>query len=317
MSHKFSTRRHRRALVATLALLVPLTVLGVASTAQATPKGIFSIFSDCPLESFKLLGVPPGAAQCQFGQTTSGEFVIGTSKVPINQTVTLQGGAIPKGESEVEYFLIPGANGESLSKTALNVPGGLTGLINCEEIKGFGLFEILERGTCKAIFENGLTGVTATTEPVANTKNPAIFNEFRLANGVGTAIELPVRVHLKNPLLGEGCYIGSESSPIQLKLTTGKTSPNPPNKSISGSPGTPETLTEKGWLMLHDANTSLVDNSFSVPVAEGCGGFFSFLIDPILDSKLKLPSANGNNTAILNGSLNAATAEAVEASEKF
>jgi hypothetical protein len=317
MFHKHSTRMRRRVLLATLALTVPLTALGLASTAQATPKGIFSIFSNCPLESFKFLGVPPGAAQCQFGQTTSGEFVIGTSKVPINQTITLQGGAIPKGESEVEFFLIPGANGESLSKTALNVPGGLAGLVNCEEIKGEGLFEKLERGACKAIFENALTGVTATTEVVANTANPAIYNEFRLENAKGTAIELPVRVHLKNPLLGESCFIGSESHPIQLKLTTGKTSPNPPNTSISGNPGTPETLAEKGWLMLHVAGNSLVDNSFSVPVAEGCGGFFSFLIDPILDSKLKLPSANGHNTAILNGTLNVATAEAVEASEKF
>jgi hypothetical protein len=317
MSHKYSTRLRRRVLLATLALTVPLTVLGLASTAQATPKGIFSIFSNCPLESIKLLGVPPGAAQCQYAQTTSGEFVIGTSKVPINQTVTLEGGAIPKGETEVEFYLIPGANGQSISKTALNVPGGLAGLINCEEIKGSGLFEILERGTCKAIFENGLTGVTATTEPAANTANPAIFNEFNLANETGTAIELPVRVHLKNPLLGENCFIGSESSPIQLKLTTGKTSPNPPNTSISGKLGTPETLAEKGWSMLHIKENSLVDNSFSVPVAKGCGGFFSFLIDPIVNNKIKLPSANGHNTAILNGALNVATAEAVEASEKF
>jgi hypothetical protein len=317
MSLKYSTRLRRRVLLATLALTVPLTVLGLASTAQATPKGIFSIFSNCPLATFKALGINPGVAQCQFGQTTSGEFVVGTSKVPINQTITLQGGAIPIGSSEIEYFLIPGANGESLSKTALNVPGGLLGIVNCEDIKGEGFFEKLERASCKAIFENKTTGVTATTEVVANTHNPAIYNEFNLANEVGTAITLPVRVHLKNPLLGESCYIGSESSPIQLKLTTGKTSPNPPNKSISGKAGTAETLEEKEVVMLRLKNNSLVDNSFSAPVAEGCGGFFSFIINPIVNAKLKLPSANGNNTAILNGTLNVATAEAVEASEKF
>ena len=53
-----------------------------------------------------------------------------------------------------------------------------------------------------------------------------------------------------------------------------------------------------------------------LPVAvEGCGGIFSFLIDPIVDSKLGLPSAAGHNTAILKGTLKVAAAEAVKASE--
>jgi len=304
--------------VATLALMVPLTALGVASPAQATPKGIFSVFADCPLATFKALGVPPGSAQCQFGETKSGEFAIGSTKVPIKATITQQGGAIPNGSSEIEFFLIPGADGATLSKTEQNVPGGLLDFVNCEEIKGEGLFEKLERGTCKAIFENpNSTGVTAVTETVANTKNPAILNELNLNTQKGTALQLPVRVHLKNPLLGENCYIGSEASPIELELTTGTTSPKEPNKPISGKRGTVETLEEKEVLMLRIKENSLVDNNFSVPVAEGCGGFFSFLIDPIVDTKLGLPSAQGKNTAVLTGTLNVATAEAVEASEKF
>lgn len=294
-----------------------LASLGVASPALATPKGIFAKFADCPLATFKALGVPPGVAQCQFVETTSGEVAIGSTKVPISQPITLQGGAIPNSPSEVEYFLIPGADGATFSKTELNVPGGLLDFVNCEEIKGEFIFEKLERATCKAIFENKTTGVTATTESVANTKNPAILNEFNLNEEVGTAIHLPVRVHLKNPLLGNSCYIGSEAHPINLELTTGKTSPKPPNVSIKGKLGSAETLEEKGQLALRIKNNSLVDNSFSAPVAEGCGEFFSFLIDPVVDAKLKLPSENGHNTAILNGTLNAATAEAVEASEKF
>jgi hypothetical protein len=305
----------RLALILTASALFVL--LGAASSALATPKGIFSIFSDCPLATFKTLEVSPGAAQCQFVQTTSGEVAIGSEKVPINQTITLQGGAVPNSPSEVEYFLLPGADGATFSKTELNVPGGLAGLVNCEAITGSGLFETLERATCKTVFETGATSVTATTESVANSTNPAILNEFNLNEEVGTAIVLPVRIHLKNVLLGSGCYLGSEAHPVQLKLTTGATSPSLPNKSIHGKLGTPETLEEKEQVMLRVKNNSLVDNSFSVPIAEGCGGFFSFLIDPIINSKLKLPSENGNNTAILNNTLNAATAEAVEASEKF
>ena len=305
----------RMLLFAGMAVMVPLVSLAAASPAMAQPKGIFSIFANCPLGTIKALGVPPGDALCQDGLTTSGEFAIGSTKVPISKTLTLEGGAIPTGNEE-EYFLLPGANGVSLSKTELNVPGGLLDLINCEEIKGEKLLEKLERGTCKAIFENKTTGVTATTEVVANERNPAILNTANLAFGEGTAITLPVRVHLKNPLLGSGCYIGSESSPIELHLTTGTTSPNPPNKPIKGKVGKESNEKEFGHFLLKLKENSLVDNAFSVPTAEGCGELLSFIIDPIVDSKLKLPSADGNNTAILNGELNTATAEAVEASEK-
>ena len=55
-------------------------------------------------------------------------------------------------------------NGEPLSKTPQNVPGGLTGLVNCEEIKGSGFFEVLARESCKLVFENKTTGVAAVTE---------------------------------------------------------------------------------------------------------------------------------------------------------
>jgi hypothetical protein len=303
----------RQGLIVGLALVAPV-LLGLigASSALAAPKGIFSVFADCPVSE-------PGVTLCQYGQTTSGEFALGTTKVPINKTITLQGGAIPTGnpENEREYFLVPAKDGNSLSKTELNVPGGLLDLVNCEEIKGNGLGEKLERGTCKAIFENKTTGVTATTEIAATTKNPPVLNLIALNHQEGTAITLPVRVHLKNPLLGNNCYVGSEANPIELHLTTGATAPNPPNKSISGKRGTPETLEEKEQLMLRIGNNSLVDNTFSAPVAEGCGELFSFIIDPILDSKIGLPSADGHNTAILNGTLNTATSEAVIASEKF
>jgi hypothetical protein len=288
-----------------------LASLAIASSAAAEPKGIFKKYNDCPTEA-------PGNAICTFGVTTSGEFAVGTTKVPINQTITLQGGGIHTGGANFnEYFLLPAKDGNSLSKTALNVPGGLTGLVNCEEIKGSGFFEVIERASCKAIFENKTTGVTATTELVASATNPAILNLAAMVEEKGTAITLPVRVHLKNPLLGEGCFIGSEAHPIQLHLTTGTTAPPLPNKPIKGKLGTPESEIEKGFESVVIRENTLVDNAFSAPASEGCGGFFSFLIGPIVNSKIGLPSAAGKNTAILSGTLNTAEEEAVVASEKF
>jgi hypothetical protein len=301
----------RKTRVLILAATALIASLAIVATASAEPKGIFKKYNDCPTEA-------PGVALCSYAETTSGELSIGSTKVPINKTIILQGGAIHTGGSNFnEYYLVPAKDGNSLSKTELNVPGGLTDLVNCEEIKGEGLFEKIERAGCKLVFENGTTGVTMTTELVANTSNPAILNLTNLVEEKGTAITLPVRAHLKNTLLGESCYIGSEAHPIQLHLTDGTTSPPAPNKPIKGKLGEPKTEVENEFESTKIINNSLVDNAFSVPVAEGCGGFFSFLIDPIVDSKLGLESKSGNNTAILNGTLNTAEQEAVVASEKF
>ncbi len=292
------TRIRRRPLLAGIAAVAMLSALCMASTALAAPKGPYAVFSDCPLKT-------PGNALCIYGQTTSGEFSIGSTTVPINKTITLQAGGISTGV-ENEYIVAPAADGKSLSKTELNVPGGLLDLVNCKEISNF-----LERLACEVIFENKTTGVTATTELVANSKNPAVLNITKLFTGEVAALTLPVRVRLSNPLLGSGCYIGSEASPVQLHLITGTTSPPAPNKPITGKLGT--FGAEEEVLVL--TGNSLVDNSFSAPAAEGCGGLFSFLIDPILDAKIGLPSKAGHNTAILEGTLRTASEEAVLNSE--
>jgi hypothetical protein len=303
------SKRTRRFLILIGVML--FTSLAAVSSAAAEPKGIFKKYNDCPTEV-------TGVALCQYGETTSGELVIGSTKIPINKPIILQGGAKPVGGANFnEYVLVPAKDGNSLSKTALNVPGGLAGLINCEEIKGSGLLESIARATCKATFENGLTGVTSTTELVASASNPALLNLTALVEEAGIGVTLPTRAHLKNPLLGESCYIGSEAHPIQLHLTTGTTAPPAPNKPIKGKLGTPIGEVEKGFESTKITENSLVDNAFSVPVVEGCGGLVSFLLDPIIDAKLGLESKSGNNTAVLNGTLNTAEAEAVVESEKF
>jgi hypothetical protein len=319
---RLAAARKRTLVMAAMALIVPMTALASASPAMAEPKGIFKIFKECPTEV-------PAVTLCNYNQTTSGEFKLGSTTVPIKEvTITQQGGYIPTGnpENEREFFGYPAKNGESISKTALNVPGGLLDLINCEEITGSGGFEKFVRETCKKTFEKGVTEVTATTELVANETDPVIFNEVALAKEKGTAVTLPIRVHLKNTFLGNSCYIGSESSPIKLHLTTGATSlASPPAgwKSIHGKKGTPETLEEKGLVSLRIKSNSLVDNTFAAPGTEGCGEleFFGYkytgFLDSIVNSKLKLPNSAGENTAILNGELAAAASEEVILSESF
>jgi hypothetical protein len=314
MNHYAKRRRaNKHALIIAIAVLTSLAALSIPSSALATPKGIFAKFKYCPTGD-------PGVAICSYGETTSGEFAIGKTKVPIEKTTIIQqGGGLPTGINLNEYFLLPATNGESLSKNPLNVPGGLLDLVNCKEIKGEGIWEKIERGACELVFvyKNNTTGVTATTELVANEHNPAILSLGDLLFEEGTALTLPVRVHLNNPFLGESCYIGSEAHPIQLHLTTGTTSPPGPNKPIKGKRGTGTGEEENELEIAKLSNNSLVDNAFSVPTAEGCGGFFSFLIDPVVNAKLGLESKAGNNTAILNGTLYTAAASSVVESEKF
>jgi hypothetical protein len=305
---------HGRVVVVAVALAAPLATLGLASPAMATPKGEFAVFADCPLSTH-------GVEGCIVAKTESGKFIIGKRTVPIENVITLQGGTregnpcnFPfSGTGECRVPFVGAADGNTLSKTPQNVPGGLLNLIKCKEISNK-----FEREFCEAIFEKGILGVTATTElavPASSIglSEAALFQPV-LSEVFGIpALQLPVKVKLNNPLLGEACYIGSNTEPIVLNLISGTTNPPKPNEPITGNPGTPES-NEEGTILTISHN-KLVDNSFAAPRANGCGGSFSSLIDPLLNRSLGLPSAAGHNTAILEGTLKLANAEAVRNSE--
>jgi hypothetical protein len=301
VEHLTNIRKHTLVVAMALMALASMTLAARASATE--PTGDFAVFKQCPRFT-------PGVNRCIYSLTESGEVKIGKMAVPIKNTVTLQGGI---NESTEPGTMVAALNGETLSKTPQNVPGGLLNLVNCEAIKGEGFLEKVEREACKAIFENKVTGVTATTE-LAKPASAITISASNLVNEEGTALSLPVKVKLDNPFLGSECYIGSSSSPITLNLTSGKTSPPPPNTSISGKLGNLEFKDE--FRLTEITNNTLVDNSFAVPAASGCGGVFAFLIDPIIDGKLGLPSPAGNNTAIQNNTIKEASRESVIKSEK-
>jgi hypothetical protein len=281
-----------------MALIVGTALAAVgAPAAMATPKGEYANFAQCPTSNKTIDG-------CLDARTETGEFTIGSEKVPIVNTQTLQGG-FTTGEGG-NLTITAAVNGETLTKTPQKVPGGLLGLVKCNEISNF-----FERIACEVVFENGTTGVNATTELAAPASSIGL-NEFALLLEEGTALQLPVKVKLENPLLGSECYVGSNSSPIIIDLTTGTTEPPAPNKPIKGSKGELGSRGEGRILVI--SKNSLVNNSFAAPTANGCGGIFSFLIDPILDAKLGLPATTGD-AAVLNGTIEQASAELVKESE--
>src|SRR4051812_1650633 len=146
-------RTRRRMIVLALALAAGCTACIGVGSAHAGLQKEFEVFNDCPLTN-------PAVTVCIYSTTTSGEFHIGSKTVPINQTVVLQGGL--KGEEEE---LIPAADGNTLSKTPLVLPGGLVGL------------EVLPP----------LTEVTATSE-LAGT---VLVNTANFGKEAGPAVTLP------------------------------------------------------------------------------------------------------------------------------
>jgi hypothetical protein len=292
------SRLIRRAM---LALVIPVAALVFASPALAVehhPTGLFAPFADCPLSN-------TAVELCVVADTTSGEFTLGNRTVPIEKPITLQGGAYENTTTH-ELEFVGAEDGNTLSKTPQTVPGGLFG------IKAPESWSKEAQEWFNKFINEGFTGVTETTE-LAKPASDIKLNTTNLVLEEGVALQLPVKVKLSNALLGSNCYVGSESNPIVLNLTTGTTSPPEPNKPIKGSKGEIE-FKESGSLVVLSGG-SLVDNAWASPGASGCGGIFSSLVDPLVDSILGLPAAAGHNTAILSGKLEEAAAAAVKASE--
>jgi hypothetical protein len=277
-------------------LVVAVAAFGLAATAQAKLVGNYTRFAQCPYTNLEV-------KKCIYSTTESGEVVLGSKKVPIVNPVVLQGGYGKGVEGNAPFFAA--SNGVTLSKAAQPVPGGLAGIVNCKEIKDFFL-----RISCEVTFENGVTGLNSTLE-LARPASEIVVNENNLAGETdGTALKLPVKVHLENPFLGSSCYVGSSSTPIIWNLTSGETHPPAPNKSIHGSGGEIEFL-EEGRI-LESKNAKLVDNAWSAPGATGCGGFLvELILDPIINSAAGVPAAAGKNTAILNNHIFVSSALAV------
>jgi len=279
-----------------------LAVLVPASSAVAAPHhptGEFAQFGDCPLSRSSL-------DACLYAVTNSGSLTIGKKTTPIVNPVVLQGGL--EYEEIFGPIQVSGAeDGNTLVKTPQPVPGGLAGIPAPASWPKF-LRDLYE----ELINSNGLTGINATMELAA----PATSIELSAFNQLlqtGTALKLPVKIKLENAFLGNNCYIGSNANPIVLKLTTGTTSPPSPNEPITGYPGN-ATENASGTLVTFNG-TKLVDNAFAVPGASGCGGLFSLLVDPFVNSVVGVPSASGTNTAILESTLALGEPNAVRASE--
>ena len=192
-------------------------------------------------------------------QNRTANFNIKGFNVPLGESLEIRGTLVPDGSGGMLFVPPAGTNG--FFARAVPVPGGVFGI---EWLPG--------------------NSVLAITE-LAGSASQIKIN----INDMG--VRLPVKVRLVNVLLGMDCHIGTNRNPVNLNLITGTTSPPPPNTPISGRAGTP-TLTERGIIFTGNVN---VENSFAVPGATECGLGLG-LINSLVNLRLRLPSAAGNNS---------------------
>lgn len=248
-------------------------LLGVATTAiaavamlvpaaqAATPAPGYEQFAGCPSPAEK-----ETITSCFHAVIKSGHFKMGSKDVPIKNPMTLTGGLNKKGEE----FSFNSEGG--LSKVRQTVPGGVIGLTGLDWLVEFLNLEALE--------------LYAVTELAGQPGSPT-----------APVFTLPLKVHLINPVLGNNCYVGSNSNPINLNLTFGTTNPPPPAEPISGTP--PKLVNDTVTHILHLNDGTMVDNAFSAPGASGCVltlfGFIPVSINGLVNFQSGLPAEAGTN----------------------
>ena len=121
--------------------------------------------------------------------------------------------------------------------------------------------------------DGGMTGVTMTPELALAASTIELSTE-NLLEDRGVVMQLPLKMKLSNPFLGDDCYIGSAADPIVRELHRGGHQIRRPRTSRSAASRVPSN-SWTGLRCLVDHGVSLVDNAFAVPRATGCGGSFA------------------------------------------
>jgi hypothetical protein len=251
------------------AAIMMLGVLVSSASAAETAPG-YEQFAGCPTEEES-----PESVICVRSDVPSGNLEVGNKELPIENPLTIVGGL----NVQLQNFRYNDEGG--FLPVAQKVPGGVLGLT--------GLTWLLE------FFGSEALTLYATTELAGEPTNFTV-----------QTVTLPLKVHLTNPggLLGSTCYLGSDSEPMTLNLTTGTTEPPPPNEPITGVK--PKVSVGEDEIIKY-SNGTYVDNSFAAPGVNGCKlvlfGFIPISINGLIDEISELPSPAGTNTAVENFNL--------------
>jgi len=255
---------------------------------------MYSSFTNCPLnnplmhESGQISATnSTGFAACVAGLATGGSIKIGNLTTTVTQRVNVQFGfAWTAGITNYPLPAYPPLAGTSaiLSTKPDLIPGSLTTALGCSTATDPTILKMCQTAQAKGGVYNQ---VFALAQEAGNLSN---FNLLSWTQ--------PVKFQLVNPLLGNNCYIGTDSNPVVL------------NPSLSVLPGgkffikqDPVPSVHPDTFVLGIKGAAATDTTFSAPVVIGCGpgGVADVNVDLALDAFAGLPSASGNNTLSLTG----------------
>ena len=221
------------------------TAIGSTGTPSAAPL-TFDGWRTCPVGD-------PDVGTCVTVLLRSGSIKIGSLSVPLaNGALKIAGG--------VKYVF---GNDGSFNQVFVPAPGTQHGVVASPISVPGGVFGL--EGPL------GLTSVTAQLEAVAAPTLDLFTFEFNL----------PVRLKLSNPALGNNCYIGTATDPIRLNLRTPNQNGNA-TEPIGDHPGAVFRAVPH------------YDRTFSVPGATGCGLFGG--LNWAVNLRAGTPSGSGSNT---------------------
>ncbi|WP_067440064.1 hypothetical protein [Nocardioides jensenii] len=264
-----STLRRRTSYAVAAVALAMTTTLSGAPAAQADDGDLHpDPFAYCPVGVVTNPGTGATTATCIASVGRGGTFKLGSTVVTLTEGVNVQGGL---GITPTGSAFVLANDGMTLSGPDQDVPGGVLGVAQLEGL---------------------LPGVTDIKAIVHLAGTPT----FKL--GANLEMGLPVYVELKNNLLGKTCTIGTPDAPFTLHLTSGTTTPPQGVAPITGANGT-VTAPDLGVTVLELKGQRLVDNTFAVPGATGCGPLG--LLNGLVNAKSGLPAAPGVSEAQLDG----------------
>lgn len=250
-------------------LTTALASVGLAAVTSIAPAAADTTwpapFTYCPVGVVTDPASGATTTTCITSVGFGGTFKLGKTVVTLKPGTNLQGGL---GLRDGGLAFIPANDGMTLTGPDQDVPGGILGI---------------------AKIQNLIPGVTNIGAAVELVGTP----DFSL--GANIDITLPVQVHLKNHLLGPHCTIGSAAHPIVLHLTTGTTAPPAGTAPMTGAIGAIEEPA-LGAPAIEFKGQTVVDNTFAVPGATGCGGN---LLNKVVNQKAGVPAAAGVSTATL------------------
>ncbi|BAJ32640.1 MULTISPECIES: hypothetical protein [Kitasatospora] len=268
------------AVAACAALLAGVAPATAAPAAAAAPGAPYTGMGNCPVAAPAMHDPSNLQVGCLVSVTNAGKFTLGNTVVPFNSPITLQFGfywdksapevSFPDGSTANQYTVVPPTSAPLLSApmVQINIPG----------------------------IQNYLPGITSVFAQVELAGPVTKFTP--LATGEPYPVfQLPIKLHLYNALFGAHCYVGSDAAPLLLKPTTGSTAPAGSTPPMTGDPGTigydPDPNGHNA-LVISETNASLVDNTFAVPGANGCGLLGS--LNQIINWTMGLPAAPGKDS---------------------